>query len=368
MQINAKKRARKQDSKKHGPDFPDSGDSAGAERRFPAAGPRRAIVPAFLVLIPVLALWGCSKAAAPAGGRAAMDYEAGGTAAYSTGRGGAGQGTGFNPEGAAERQGRDAGFKETDAQFGADGVPEDPRPETNSPGTEKSRKLVKSARIRAQVDNLEEAAALVEAALERYQGYASESSVYDTSRHYTLKIPGAYYEAARREFGNIGKILHQSETAEDVTLRYYDLDGRLNTRLELLKTFQAYLGKAETIEDIMTVETRIAELQAEIDWYGSQLAELSHLVDYATISLELLGPASESVYYRPSLGDRIGELFRSFSGAASTALVILLGMFIYGIPALCILMLLFWLLFGRIGLIRRIWRLVAVKKGGNQEG
>jgi hypothetical protein len=347
--------AKKGGAKKRAPGFPDSGDYALAGRRFPAACLHGAVVAAFLVL----ALCGCSKAAAPAGERA-MDYESG-AAASGAGWRGAGQGAGFNPAG-AEGQTPPA-FKST-GPFGAAETPAGPRPETDSPGPEKSRKLVKSARIRAQADNLEGAAALVEAALERYQGYASESSVYDTSRKYTLKIPSAHYEAALREFGNIGKILHQSETVEDATLRYYDLDGRLNTRLELLKTFRAYLGKAETVEDIMTVEKRIAELQQEIDWYGSQLAELSHLVNYATVSLELQGPDSESAYYRPSLGDRIGALFQSFSGAASTALVILLGIFIYGVPALCILMLLFWLLFGRIGLIRRVWRLAAVKKDG----
>ncbi|MDR2176944.1 MAG: DUF4349 domain-containing protein [Treponema sp.] len=230
------------------------------------------------------------------------------------------------------------------------------------PAPEQSRKLIKSARIRTKVDSLEEAAALVEAALERCRGYASDSSVNDTSRHYTLKVPSARYDTVLREIGNIGKILYQSETVEDATLNYYNLDGRLNTRLELLKTFQAYLGKAETIEDIMTVEKRIAELQQEIDWYGSQLTNLSHLIDYATISLELQGPVSETTYYKPSIADRIAGLFQSFSGVASTALVILLGAVIYGIPALFILILLFWVLFGRIGLVRKVWRLVGANK------
>jgi hypothetical protein len=233
-----------------------------------------------------------------------------------------------------------------------------------TPAPEKSRKLIKSARIRTKVDNLEEAAALVEAVMEHYQAYASDSSVYDTSKRYTLKIPSAHYESALREFGAIGKIVSQSETVEDATLQYYDLDGRLNTRLELLKTFQAYLGKAKTIDEIMTVEKRIAELQQEIDWYGSQLTSLSHLIDYATISLELEGPASESAYYKPSITDRIAELFRSSADVVSTAVVILLGIVMYGIPALFILILLFWILFGRIGLIRKIWRLVAAGKSG----
>jgi hypothetical protein len=274
------------------------------------------------------------------------------------------RGAGFNPEGPAGVEGQTPpAFKDMSGLYGeAAQTPEGPGLNGEGSGPEQSRKLIKSAKIRARVDNLEEAAALVDGVLKRYQGYASDSSVYDTSGRYTLKVPSAHYETVLREVGNIGKILHQSETMEDATLRYYDLDGRLNTRRELLKTFQAYLGKADTIEDIMTVEERIAELQREIDWYGSQLADLSHLIDYATINLELEGPVSESVYYKPRVKERIGELFLSFSDVASTALVVLVGIVIFGIPALLALILLFWILFGRIGLIRKVWRLVGVKK------
>lgn len=273
-------------------------------------------------------------------------------------------GLGLNPEGTAGGSRADSSdFKDTGSFYNEISQrTENPALNGESPPPEKSRKLIKSARIRARVDNLEEAAAHVDVVLERYQAYAGNSSVYDSSREYTLKIPSVHYEAALQEFGSMGKIVYQSETVEDATLKYYDLDGRLNTRLELLKTFQAYLGKAKTIEEIMTVEKRIAELQQEIDWYGSQLTNLSHLIDYATINLELRGPVSESPYYKPSIKERIAGLFHSFSGIASTALVVLLGIIIYGISALLIVILLFWILFGRIGLIRKIWRLVAAKK------
>jgi hypothetical protein len=240
-------------------------------------------------------------------------------------------------------------------------APRLPDLEAAAPPAEQERKLIKSARIQTRVDNLEEAAAQVEAVLEQYQGYASNSAVRDTSRSYTIKIPGTHYESALGEVGNIGKTVYRSETAEDATIKFYDLDSKLGTRLELLKTFQAYLGKAKDIEEIMTVEKRIAELQQEIDWYGSQLADLAHLTDYGTINLELLGPASGTAYYQPGIKDRIAGLFESFSSAASTALVILLGILVYGIPALLILILLFWLLFGRIGLIRKVWRLAGTK-------
>lgn len=311
------------------------------------------IAPLFLAL----ALCGCAKGAA---GGVRQEYGAAASSADWAVADWAG--AGFNPEGPAALE-RAPAFKDMGNLYGevtrgAAGLTGE------SPAPEKSRKLIKSARIQTRVENLEEGAARVEALLEQYQAYASNTAVYDNSRSYTLKIPSAHYETALREFGNIGKIIYRSENAEDSTLKYYDLEGRLNTRLELLKTFQAYLGKAETIEDIMTVEKRIAELQQEIDWYGSQLADLSHLIDYATVNLELRGPASETAYYKPPVKDKIAGLFRSFSGVASTALVILLGLIMYGVPALLILTLLFWILFGRVGLIRKIWRLVGTKKNG----
>jgi hypothetical protein len=341
MRINGKKR----DSKKRG---------AEGRNGIPGPGPMplRRVVPLLLALVLCGCAAGGAKAAAPEAGSAARDMSL--ITEWT--------GAGFNPEAGAAGQTPPA-FKDMGSLYGETSQnPEAPRLNGESPPPENGKKLIKSARIRTKVDNLEEAAAHVGAVLERYQAYASNSSVYDDSREYTLKIPSAHYETALREFGNIGKIIYQSETVEDATLKYYDLDGRLNTRLELLKTFQADLGKAKTIEEIMTVEERVAELQQEIDWYGSRLASLSHLIDYATVSLELRGPVSESAYYKPPVKERIAGLFRSFSGIASTALVVLLGVIIYGIPALLIVVLLFWILFGRIGLIRKIWRLVAVKK------
>jgi hypothetical protein len=156
----------------------------------------------------------------------------------------------------------------------------------------------------------------------------------------------------------MGRLLHRSEHTEDVSLRYYDLDGRLRTKRELLSTFQNYLGSARNIEEIMTVETRIAELQNEIDWLGTELTGLSDQVDYATINLELLGPSSASPS-APGLGERLADLFRAFGDYLSVMLVVLAGIVIYGIPGVLILALLFLVLFGRIGLIRKLFRLAA---------
>jgi hypothetical protein len=320
-----------------------------------------------VLLLIVLALTSCAKGGGTASAGSWQYALAEGERAAGLSYDAAWSSTAYLPEGPAGLEGQTPpAFRDMSSLYGettAAREPEAPAPNRDQAAPEKDRKLIKTARIQIRVDNLKESAALVETILERYGAYASSSSVRDTSRTYTLKIPNDKYETALGEIAAIGKIIYQSENVEDTTIRFYDLEGRLNTRLELLKTFQAYLGKAATIDEIMIVEKRIAELQQEIDWYGSQLADLSHLIDFATVNLELMGPVSESVHYKPSLGERIAELFRSFADIASMALLVLLGILIYGIPALLVLVLLFWVLFGRIGLIRRIWRLAGVHKG-----
>jgi hypothetical protein len=42
--------------------------------------------------------------------------------------------------------------------------------------------------------------------------------------------------------------------------------------------------------------------------------------------------------------------------------MILLGVIVYGIPGILILALLFWILFGRIGLVKKLWRFAAAKR------
>ncbi|MDR3131292.1 MAG: DUF4349 domain-containing protein [Treponema sp.] len=250
-----------------------------------------------------------------------------------------------------------------EARVEAGGAPETPVDSTA--GT--ARVLIRNAELRIRVSSLEAAEKTLAEALEQHKGYAAYSNVYDNSRHYTLKVPPESYDSVLTGLSGMGKVLSRSERVEDATIQFYDLTGRLETKEKLLKTFQSYLGQAKTIDEIMTVEKRIAELQQEIDWTGSQLSALTHLVDYATIDLELLGPLADTPSSRPGMRERVGELFRSFGDYASIVLVALMGAVIYGVPSLAVLFFLLWLLFGRIGILRKAWRLVMKRQDGHRE-
>jgi len=225
--------------------------------------------------------------------------------------------------------------------------------------TEQSRKLIKRAELRLRVEDPAALEAPLSNLMTKYDAWPVSAGIYENSRSYSIRVPSASYDTMLSELAGLGRIIRRWENAEDVTLRYYDLEGRLAVKKELLKTYQEYLGRAANIGEIMTVESRIADLQQEIDWTGTQLRNLASLIDYSTIDLDIIGPPTASSYGEPSLGEKVREFFSSFGGVASSALVVLMGIVIYGVPAILIIVLLFWLLFGRIGLLKKLWRLAA---------
>jgi len=220
------------------------------------------------------------------------------------------------------------------------------------------RKLIKSANISIRVEDLAAAEDSINALLKKYDAYAASSNILENSRYYSLRVPANYYDIFLAETGGMGRLINRYENTEDVTLRYYDLEGRLATKKELLKTFQAYLGKAKTIEEILSVEARISELQYEIEGTGIQFRNLANRIDYATIDLQLFGPVTSMPSQGLTFGERVKQLFGAFSGFLSTVAMILLGIVIYGIPVLLILGLLYLLLFGKIGLAKKLWKVI----------
>ena len=227
---------------------------------------------------------------------------------------------------------------------------------------EQSRKLTRRAYLRLRVEDQAVTEKQLSQLMEKFSAWPESSEADDYSFNCRIRVPSVLYDNLLAELAGLGRVLRRTENAEDVTLRYYDLESRLATKLDLLKTYRGYLAKARNIEEIMTVESKIAELQREIDQTGSQFRNLVNLVDYAVINLEVYSPVSTVSQPEATLGNKMAELFGSFGKVVSTTLVVLTGIIVYGIPAVLLVILCYWLLFGRIGLLRKLISKVRVKR------
>jgi hypothetical protein len=226
------------------------------------------------------------------------------------------------------------------------------------------RKLIKQADLRIEADpsfidsegKLSGINQKIDELMKRYGAYSESTRSDENNIHYTIRVPEVFYESLIAGTSILGKIRSRTESAEDVTIKYYDLEGRLNTKKALLSTFQGYLSRTVSIDDIMKVETRIAELQNEIDWLGNQLTRLGNLVDYATVELSIYTYYSTPSY---TFGDRVKQLFGGFGNFASNAALVILGILVYAVPVIAICLIAFWVLFGRIGILKKAFRYIA---------
>lgn len=123
----------------------------------------------------------------------------------------------------------------------------------------------------------------------------------------TLRIPTDRLEEARTGLESIGRLVSLSQSARDVTASYQDTQARLNTQLTKMERLQTLLAKAEEMDDLIRLESAIADTQYTIDSYQSQLKNTDRQVDYTSITVNIReeAPAQTAQEGTVPLGKRI---------------------------------------------------------------
>jgi len=169
---------------------------------------------------------------------------------------------------------------------------------TDTTGTEQSsRKLIYRETLSVETLEFDTFIMFVESQTQVYGGYIEASSSSGNSygyegksnryATYTLRIPTKYLETMLGDIGNQANVTSTSGTTEDITLQYIDNQ----THMEALQVEQdrlmELLEKAEALEDILQIESRLSDLRYKIEYYGSILRNYDNLVEYSTIYLNI---------------------------------------------------------------------------------
>ncbi len=202
--------------------------------------------------------------------------------------------------------------------------------ETSS-GTDKSLaergvKMIYSANIELQTLEFERAAEDIAALVERTGGYFEQKNFSNYAsgyRHasYTVRVPAGQFEGFCAQVGTLCHVTWQSDTAQDISEQYYDTQSRLETAQIKLDRLQELLKKAESMEDIITIESAISETEYEIEELSGTVRHYDALVDYATVALELseVYKLSGTEDAPKTFGDKLGNAFADGLSAAGQA-------------------------------------------------
>ena len=122
-------------------------------------------------------------------------------------------------------------------------------------------------------------------------GYFESSELNNYSPYrsacYVVRVPSAKYNKFCGQVGGLAQLNSQRHTTENVSEAYYDTESRLLTQRTKLERLQELLAKAENMEDIITLESAIADTELNIEYLTGTLRKYDALVDYATVEITL---------------------------------------------------------------------------------
>ena len=159
-----------------------------------------------------------------------------------------------------------------------------------------NRKLIQTVNMDVETENLDTVLAQLDSRIAELGGYIENSHIQNGSaysgRRYrtasiTIRIPAQHLDAFIDRVADISNIVSSQKTVEDVTLSYIATESRMKALQTEEARLLELLARAETLEDLLTVETRLTDVRTELEQVTSALRVFDNQVDYATIRLSI---------------------------------------------------------------------------------
>ena len=225
--------------------------------------------------------------------------------------------------------------------------PESPQQE-NSVYQNSSAKLIRRAELSIQTTEFDQAVTALDNLVNSHGGYYENASVYAGSYRnahatrrgeYIVRVPSERYEEFRSSTGELGYVTRSTQSSENVGERYYDTEAKLKTQRTKQERLLKLLEQAATMEDIISLENALSDVEFQIEQLSSTLNRYDSLIGYATftIYLEEVSQVTEEVGETHSLGKRMSAGFSASLTGLVRGAQDLLVWFSYNIFALVIL-------------------------------
>ena len=158
---------------------------------------------------------------------------------------------------------------------------------------ENGRKLIRTVSLSLETKEFDSVLTNLSTKTTELGGYIETSTVngnsysHHSTRYasYVIRIPADKLNEFVEVVSELGNVTQKNESVEDVTLRYIDVESHkkaLETEQERLLEL---LSKAENMEEILTIESKLSDIRYEIENYESQLKTMDNQIDYSTVSV-----------------------------------------------------------------------------------
>ena len=198
------------------------------------------------------------------------------------------------------------------------------------------RKIIKEGEIHFETSDLDETRQRITASVTSLEGYISKENQYTyndrISQTLEIRVPSGNFD---KLIEDISKGVERFDTkriqATDVTEEYLDIELRMRIKKETENRYRELLAKAQTVEEILSIEKQIGELRAEIESIEGRLKYLKDQISYSTLTVTFYEMVSTPVSFTSKLGVGLKNGWNNFIwfliGLVNVWPFLLLGLF-----------------------------------------
>lgn len=206
-------------------------------------------------------------------------------------------------------------------------------------------KIIYSCRAEIETLSFDDCCAAVDEMVRRAGGFLEASTVrggyyYSDSlrtAEYTIRLPRESFDEVTENLSALGHVSYRSISAENVGASYRDTESRLSVYRTEEERLLEMLEKADTVEDMLNIEDRLADVRYQIESLTTDLRAWDSLIQYSTLNLTV--EEVEKYTEEPELGywQKIGRGFVNTLRGVGDFFAELFSLVLIALPVLVLL-------------------------------
>lgn len=164
-------------------------------------------------------------------------------------------------------------------------------------------RVIKKANLQIEVEEgrFQQRFAQAASVADELGGFVSNSQTVRTgdevsSGTLTMRVPVQDFEAAVARLKELGEVTGEQRSGQDVTREFVDLEARLRQARTEESFFIRLLDEAESISDLIQIQSQLSSVQLRIEQLQGQLNYLEDRTELSTITARIYEPGADDVF------------------------------------------------------------------------
>jgi hypothetical protein len=180
------------------------------------------------------------------------------------------------------------------------------------------KKIIKTASLNLEVKEYKEFYSSLREKVKSLGGYIAQEeqsqSDYKIENSMTIKVPVDQFDNAVAQLtSSVQKINEKKITSQDVTGEVVDTKSRMEAKKKVRERYMDLLRQAKNMEEILSVQSEINNIQEEIESSAGRIEYLNHSSTFSTIDLtyyQVLNSSAKDID-NPSFGYKLSAAFKT---------------------------------------------------------